>query len=53
VTAGDNTFTYGTADGGEATVAGFAAQPGWDAASGLGSPAADVLVPALAAGEGD
>jgi subtilase family serine protease len=53
VTAGDNTFTYGTAAGGQATVSGFAAQPGWDAASGLGSPAADVLVPALAAGEGD
>jgi hypothetical protein len=30
------------------TVPGFAARAGWDAATGLGSPKANTLVPALA-----
>ena len=42
VTVGDNTYH------GDVTVDGFAAKKGWDAASGLGSPKADLLVPALA-----
>jgi subtilase family serine protease len=43
ITVGDNTFH------GPVTVPGFAATKGWDAASGFGSPKADVLVPVLAA----
>lgn len=43
ITVGDNTFH------GPVTVTGFSATKGWDAASGLGSPKADVLVPVLAA----
>ncbi len=42
VTTGDNTFH------GPVTVPGSAATRGWDAASGLGTPQADRLVPALA-----
>jgi subtilase family serine protease len=42
VTTGDNTFH------GPVTVPGFAAGRGWDAASGLGSPRANTLVPRLA-----
>lgn len=42
VTTGDNTFH------GEVTVDGFAATRGWDAASGLGSPRADLLLSELA-----
>ena len=42
VTTGDNTYH------GDVTVDGFAAKKGWDAASGLGTPKADLLVPALA-----
>jgi subtilase family serine protease len=42
VTVGDNTYH------GDITVPGFAATKGWDAATGLGTPKADVLVPALA-----
>jgi len=42
ITVGDNTFH------GDITVQGFAAKKGWDAASGLGTPKANVLVPALA-----
>jgi subtilase family serine protease len=42
VTVGDNTYH------GDVTVDGFAAKKGWDAASGLGSPQADRLVPSLA-----
>jgi subtilase family serine protease len=42
ITVGDNTFH------GDITVQGFAAKKGWDAASGLGTPQANVLVPALA-----
>lgn len=44
ITVGDNTFH------GPVTVQGFAAAPGWDPASGLGSPKADTLVPRLALG---
>ncbi|HET8600475.1 MAG TPA: S53 family peptidase [Segeticoccus sp.] len=44
ITMGDNTFH------GPVTISGFAAQRGWDAASGLGSPKADHLVPTLAGG---
>jgi subtilase family serine protease len=39
ITDGNNTF---------ANIKGYAARPGWDAASGLGSPIADLLVPAVA-----
>jgi hypothetical protein len=39
---GDNTFH------GPVTVTGFPATPGWDAATGLGSPQANRLVPVLA-----
>jgi subtilase family serine protease len=42
VTTGDNTFH------GPVTVDGFSAVKGWDAASGLGTPKADALVPTLA-----
>jgi uncharacterized repeat protein (TIGR01451 family) len=41
ITVGDNTFH------GPVTISGFAAATGWDAASGLGSPNAANLVPAL------
>jgi subtilase family serine protease len=43
ITVGDNTF-----HGADITVPGFAATKGWDPASGLGTPKANVLVPALA-----
>jgi subtilase family serine protease len=43
ITVGDNTFH------GPVTITGFSATKGWDAASGLGTPKADVLVPVLAA----
>jgi hypothetical protein len=42
ITVGDNTYH------GDVTVPGFPAKPGWDAATGLGTPKANVLVPALA-----
>jgi subtilase family serine protease len=42
ITVGDNTFH------GPVTITGFTAKKGWDAASGLGSPRANLLVPALA-----
>jgi subtilase family serine protease len=42
ITTGDNTYH------GDVTVAGFAATPGWDPATGLGTPKAQALVPALA-----
>lgn len=43
ITVGDNTF-----HGADITVPGFSAHRGWDAATGLGSPKANALVPALA-----
>ncbi len=46
ITVGDNTYH------GDVTVPGFAATKGWDAASGLGSPKAEALVPALAVATG-
>lgn len=48
VTSGTNAYTYSTATGGQNTVAGYNAATGWDPASGLGTPRADVLVPTLA-----
>jgi subtilase family serine protease len=42
ITVGDNTFH------GPVTIQGFPATKGWDAASGLGTPKADKLVPVLA-----
>jgi subtilase family serine protease len=42
ITVGDNTFH------GPVTIQGFSATKGWDPASGLGSPKANNLVPALA-----
>jgi subtilase family serine protease len=41
ITVGDNTYH------GVVTVPGFSAGPGWDAATGLGTPIANKLVPAL------
>jgi len=41
ITVGDNHYP------GDPVVPGFSAMKGWDAASGLGSPKADTLVPAL------
>ena len=43
VTTGDNTF-----HGADQTIQGYSATPGWDPASGLGTPKANVLVPLLA-----
>lgn len=43
ITMGDNTFH------GDVTVDGFSAARGWDPASGIGTPKADLLVPALVA----
>ena len=43
VTTGDNTY-----HGSSVTVPGYSATPGWDPASGLGSPKANVLLPLLA-----
>ncbi len=45
ITVGDNTFRAGS----DATFVGFDAHRGYDRATGLGSPRADVLVPLLAA----
>ena len=45
ITTGDNTF-HGEAFG-DPTIQGFPAGPGWDAATGLGTPKADTLVPVL------
>lgn len=42
IVVGDNHYP------GDPIIAGFAATPGWDAASGLGSPKADALIPELA-----
>lgn len=47
ITVGDNTF-----HGADTTVPGFTATKGWDAASGLGTPKANLLVPALAVTSG-
>jgi subtilase family serine protease len=46
ITTGDNTF-HGAAFG-DVDVQGFAATPGWDPATGIGTPKAQKLVPALA-----
>ena len=45
ITTGDNTF-HGEAFG-DPTIQGFPATPGWDAATGLGTPKANTLVPVL------
>jgi hypothetical protein len=42
ITKGDNTYH------GAVTVPGFKATKGWDAATGLGTPKAQALIPALA-----
>jgi subtilase family serine protease len=42
ITTGDNTFH------GPVTIQGYAAGRGWDPATGLGTPKANLLVPALA-----
>ena len=53
VTTGDNTYTYTVTDeNGNTTgqvIKGYSAKPGWDAATGFGSPKANHLVPFLAA----
>jgi subtilase family serine protease len=47
ITTGDNSFV-GTDDAGNpVSVPGFAAKTGWDAATGLGTPKANKLVPVL------
>ena len=48
VTVGDNSVPADPSTPGT-PITGFAATPGWDAATGLGSPRSDRLVPALAA----
>ncbi len=51
ITTGDNTYTV-TDESGNPTgqvIPGYSAKPGWDAATGFGSPKADHLVPFLAA----
>lgn len=45
ITTGDNTF-HGEVFG-DPTIPGFAAKKGWDAATGLGTPKANTLVPVL------
>ncbi|HEV7654456.1 MAG TPA: S53 family peptidase [Mycobacteriales bacterium] len=45
ITTGDNTF-HGEAFG-DPTIPGFAAKKGWDAATGLGTPKANTIVPVL------
>jgi subtilase family serine protease len=45
ITTGDNTF-HGEAFG-DPTIIGFPAAPGWDPATGLGTPKANTLVPVL------
>lgn len=47
ITVGNNAYTFrsGTTT---TTIPGFAATPGWDAATGFGTPKADRLVPLLA-----
>ena len=45
ITTGDNTF-HGEAYG-DPTIPGFPATPGWDPATGLGTPKANTLVPVL------
>jgi subtilase family serine protease len=47
VTAGQNGVTEPDSDGNPVTISGFKAKHGWDATTGLGSPKADKLVPAL------
>jgi subtilase family serine protease len=50
ITTGNNAYTV-TDDNGNPvrTIPGYAAKPGWDAATGFGTPKADRLVPFLAA----
>jgi hypothetical protein len=43
VTVGDNTY-----HGANITIQGYSAARGWDPASGLGTPQANVLIPELA-----
>jgi len=46
ITSGNNTYA-----GGGVSVAGYAAGPGWDAVTGLGTPDAALLIPDLIAAE--
>ncbi len=48
ITVGDNTFSGTDVDGNPVVVPGFSARPGWDAATGLGSPIATGVVPLIA-----
>jgi subtilase family serine protease len=48
ITVGDNTFTFTNEAGATVTIPGFAAVKGWDAATGLGTPKANAVVPFLA-----
>lgn len=48
-TVGDNTVQEPDSNGNLVPVSGFNAQKGWDAATGLGTPKADTLLPLLAA----
>jgi hypothetical protein len=50
VTQGSTSFGAQAPDGTLLSFPGFDAGPGWDAATGLGTPKADALVSALARG---
>jgi subtilase family serine protease len=50
ITIGNNTFSYLDGGGTRITIPGFSAAPGFDLATGWGSPMAERLVPLLAAG---
>lgn len=49
IVTGNNSFTFVNSGGQTVTVPGYNAVPGWDAATGLGTPNAVVLLPLLAA----
>ena len=48
ITIGNNSYQFTSAAGKTVTVTGFAAQRGWDAVTGIGTPIVHDLVPALA-----
>jgi subtilase family serine protease len=47
ITTGDNSFVGTDASGNPVSIPGFPAAPGWDPATGLGTPKANTLVPVL------
>jgi hypothetical protein len=52
IVKGDNSFPFEKADGSVATITGAVAKPGWDAATGLGTPVGSKLVRLLGGGDG-